>query len=113
MGLYIIRIIMLVILGWAGAFIGMTQGVEFSGVMGAAIGLAVGGAVWGLECYLRTISLQSYLYGLGGLLVGLLVAALGNVVVRTLSMQPAVVTQVLSLLLYVVCAYCGIMLGGP
>ncbi|MGQ4807767.1 putative PIN and TRAM-domain containing protein YacL [Candidatus Entotheonellaceae bacterium PAL068K] len=111
MGLYIIRIIMLLVLAWVGAFISMTQGEAFPGAIGAGIGLVVGGAVWGLERYLRTIPLQSYLYGTGGLLGGLLMGALGSFLMAKLPLQHAVAPQMLSLLLYVICAYCGLMLG--
>ena len=111
MGLYILRIMLLLAFGWSGAFIGMARGGEVPGAIGAGIGIAVGGILWGLERYLRTIPLRSYLYGLGGLLVGLLVGALSNHLVGKIPIQDTAVSQVLSLLLYAVCAYFGIALG--
>ena len=111
MGLYILRIMLLLAFGWSGAFIGMARGGEVPAAIGAGIGIAVGGILWGLERYLRTIPLRSYLYGLGGLLVGLLVGALSNHLVGKIPIQDTALSQVLSLLLYAVCAYFGIALG--
>lgn len=111
MGLYIIRLIMLAVFGGAGAFIGWAWGGEIPGAIGAGIGLVIGGAVFGLERYLRTIPLRSYLYGLGGLCVGLLVGALGSHLVRQLPIQDPAVLQVLPFLAYIICAYLGMMLG--
>jgi uncharacterized protein YacL len=64
-----------------------------------------------LERYLRAIPLWSYLYGLAGLMVGLLAGALGNHVMGKLPLQDPGVVQTLSLALYIVCAYFGIVLG--
>lgn len=111
MGLYILRIMLLLALGWAGGFLGMARGGEVPGAIGAGLGIVVGGILWGLERYLRTIPLRSYVYGLGGLLVGLLIGALSNHLVGKIPLQDTAVSQVLSLLLYVVCAYLGIVLG--
>jgi len=55
--------------------------------------------------------LLSYLYGLAGLVIGLCVGALGNYVVSKLPIQGPEITQTLSLLLYSICAYFGIVLG--
>jgi uncharacterized protein YacL len=102
---------LLLALGWAGGFLGMAQGGEVFGAIGAGLGVVAGGILWGLERYLRTIPLRSYLYGLGGLLIGLLVGALSNHLVGKIPIQDTAVSQVLSLLLYVICAYFGIALG--
>lgn len=111
MGLYILRILMFVIFGGAGALIGLTWGSVVPSIVGAGIGLVLCGMVFGLERYLRTIPLRSYLYGLGGLCLGLLVGALGSYLVRQLPIQEPVVSRVLAFLPYVVCAYLGMMLG--
>jgi uncharacterized protein YacL len=110
-GLYIIRMLLLVVVGWAGAFIGMSQGGAVAGVIGAGVGLMVGGILWGIERYLRTIPLQTYVHGLGGLLVGLLVGALGSLLVGQLPLQNPAVSRVLSFLLFVICAYFGLLVG--
>jgi uncharacterized protein YacL len=110
-GLYIFRIIMLFVCGWVGTYIGLTWGGMGFGAIGAGVGLVVGGVVWGLEHYLRTIPLRSYLYGLGGLCVGLLIGALSSHVLGKLPIRDPAVSQVLSLLLYAVWAYVGVMLG--
>ena len=111
MGLYMIRIVMFLMFGGAGAFIGWAWGGEVVGALGAGAGFVVGGGVFGLERYLRTIPLRSYLYGLGGLGVGLFVGALGSHLIRKLPIQDPQVLQVFSFLPYVVCAYLGMMLG--
>ena len=110
-GLYIIRIIMLLVLGWAGAFIEMSRGGEVPGAIGGGIGIVVGGLMWALERYLRTIPLRSYLYALIGLVVGLLMGALGSFLVRQVPIQPPAVAHVLSLLPYAICVYFGVLLG--
>jgi len=110
-GLYILRLIVIAVCAWAGAVIGLTQGSIVSGVIGAAGATVVGGLLCVFERYLRTIPLWTYLYGLAGLLVGLFAGALGNYVVGKLPMQDPGVAQVLSLLVYVVCAYFGLILG--
>jgi uncharacterized protein YacL len=97
--------------GCIGAFIGMARGGEVPAAMGAGVGIVVGIVVLGIECYLRTIPLRSYLHGLGGLCVGLLVGTLGSYLVRKLPIQDPAVSQVLPFLPYAVCAYLGIMLG--
>jgi uncharacterized protein YacL len=97
--------------GWAGAFIGLAQGGKVSGAIGAGLGLVVGGILWGLERPLRAIPLQSYVYGLGGLLVGLLVGALGSQLVGKIPLQNPTIAPVLSVFLYAVCAYFGMLIG--
>ncbi len=108
MGLYILRLIVLAVCTWTGAVIGLTQGSIVSGVIGAAVALVVGVGLCILERYLRAVPLWSYLYGLAGLMVGILAGALGNHVVGKLPIQESEITQPLALLLYVVCAYFGI-----
>jgi len=110
-GLYILRLIVLAVCAWSGAVIGLTQGSLISGIIGAAIAIVVGVGLCILERYLRTIPLWSYLYGLAGLVIGLCVGALGNYVVSKLPIQGPEITQTLSLLLYSICAYFGIVLG--
>ena len=111
MGLYILRLIVLVVCTWAGAVIGLTQGSMMSGIIGAAVALVAGVGLCILERYLRAVPLWSYLYGLAGLMVGILAGALGNQVVGKLPIQKPEITQPLALLLYTVCAYFGIVLG--
>ena len=111
MGLYILRLIVLVVCAWSGAVIGLTQGSIVSGIIGAAVATVGGVGLCLLERYLRAIPLWSYLYGLAGLMVGLLAGALGNHVMGKLPLQDPGVVQTLSLALYIVCAYFGIVLG--
>lgn len=111
MGLYILRLIVLAVCVWAGAVIGLTQGTPGSGILGAAVALAVGVGLCIFERYLRRVPLWSYLYGLAGLMVGILAGALGNQVLGKLPIQAPEVAQTLALLLYIVCAYFGIVLG--
>ena len=111
MGLYILRLIVLAVCAWSGAFIGLTQGGLLSGIIGAAVAIVVGVGLCILERSLRAVPLWSYLYGLAGLVIGLCVGALGNYVVSKLPIEAPEVTQTLSLLLYSVCAYFGIVLG--
>jgi len=96
---------------WSGAVIGLTQGSLISGIIGAAVAIVIGVGLCILERYLRTIPLWSYLYGLAGLVIGLCVGALGNYAVSKLPIQGPEITQTLSLLLYSICAYFGIVLG--
>jgi uncharacterized protein YacL len=110
-GLYILRLIVLAVCAWSGAVIGLTQGSPISGIIGAAVAVVIGVGLCILERYLRTIPLWSYLYGLVGLVIGLCVGALGNYVVSKLPIQGPEITQTLSLLLYSICAYFGIVLG--
>ena len=111
MGLYILRLIVIVVCAWAGSVIGLTQGGVESGVIGAAVATVVGGLLCVLERYLRAIPLWSYLYGLAGLMVGLFVGVLGNYVLDKLAIQETGIAQVLSLVVYIVCAYFGLILG--
>lgn len=111
MGLYILRFIVLAVCTWAGAVIGLTQGSMVSGIIGAVVALVAGVGLYILERYLRAVPLWSYLYGLAGLMVGILAGALGNQVVGKLPIQEPEIMQPLALLLYIVCAYFGIVLG--
>jgi uncharacterized protein YacL len=110
-GLYILRLIVLVVCTWAGAVIGLAHGSMVSGIIGAAVALVAGVGLCRLERYLRAVPLWSYLYGLAGLMVGILAGALGNQVMAKLPVQAPEITQPLALLLYTVCAYLGIVLG--
>jgi uncharacterized protein YacL len=89
----------------------MTQDDNLAGVIGAILGVTTGGAVWWLERYLRTIPLRSYLYGLGGLGVGLLLASLSSHLLSKIPFHNSAVPQILSLLFYIVGGYLGICLG--
>ena len=111
MGLYILRIMMFFVFASAGAAVALMQWGETSGLMGAGIGVLAGLLVWAVEYYLRSIPLQSYFYGLAGLLVGLLVGAFGSFLVRQFPMPSPAVAQVLSLLPYAICIYFGVVLG--
>ncbi len=111
MGLYILRLIVIAVCAWAGAVIGLTQGGVVAGAIGAAVATVIGGLLCISDRYLRTVPLWTYLYGLAGLIVGLFAGALGNYVVGKLPIQDPRVAQVLSLLVYIVCAYFGLILG--
>ena len=111
MGLYILRLMVLAVCAWSGAVIGLTQGSLISGIIGVAVAIVIGTGLCILERYLRTIPLWSYLFGLAGLVIGLCVGALGNYVVSKLPIQGPEITQTLSLLLYSIGAYFGIVLG--
>lgn len=110
MGRHFLHIVLLCVLGWAGAFIGMTQDDRMTAV-GAAVGVVAGGVLWRLEGYLRAIPLRSYLHGLGGLAIGLLLAALSSHLLHKIPFHDPAVVQVLSLLLYIIGGYLGICLG--
>jgi len=75
------------------------------------VATVIGGLLCISDRYLRTVPLWTYLYGLAGLIVGLFAGALGNYVVGKLPIQDPRVAQVLSLLVYIVCAYFGLILG--
>jgi len=110
-GLYLLRLVVIVVGGWAGGSIGLAHGGQLAGVLGTAIGAACAVGVCLLERLLRTIPLQSYLHGLGGLVVGLLFGGIGNYLLGKVPIQDPVVSQALALVMYVVCAYFGIVLG--
>jgi uncharacterized protein YacL len=110
-GLYILRLIVIAVCAWAGAVIGLTQGGVVAGAIGAAVATVIGGLLCISDRYLRTVPLWTYLYGLAGLIVGLFAGALGNYIVGKLPIQDPRVAQVLSLLVYIVCAYFGLILG--
>jgi uncharacterized protein YacL len=110
-GLYILRLIVIAVCAWAGAVIGLTQDSALFGVLGAVVATGIGGLLCVLERYLRAIPLWSYLYSLAGLAAGLLAGTLGSHLVTTLPIQHPGVVQVLSLLMYTVCAYFGVIIG--
>jgi uncharacterized protein YacL len=89
----------------------MAQGDRIAGIIGAGLGVAVGGMLWWLERSLRAISLRSYLHGLGGLGIGLLMAALCSHLLSKVPLPNPAISQVLSLLCYIIGAYLGIFLG--
>lgn len=111
MGLYMLRMIMLVVFAAAGAVISLAQWGETYVWPGVGSGLVVGGLVWCVETYLCRIPLRAYRDGLIGLVVGLLVGALVSFFVRQLPIPSPAVAQVLSLLPYAVCIYLGVVLG--
>lgn len=111
MGLYILRLVVILICGWAGTVIGMAQGSVFYGIVGAVLGLGIGGLLGLGERYLRTVPLWSYLYALGGLVVGLSVGTLISHVMGKIPLQSTTVVQAVSVLIYAVCAYLGVVLG--
>jgi uncharacterized protein YacL len=110
-GLYILRLIVIAVCAWAGAVIGLSLGGDIAGAIGSAVAAVIGGLLCIAERYLRTVPLWTYLYGLAGLIVGLFAGALGNYLVGKLPIQNPAVAQVLSLLVYIVCAYFGLILG--
>jgi uncharacterized protein YacL len=103
--------LLLVAVAWAGAFIGLTVGGTVAGAIGAGVGGVFGGILWSLERYLRTIPLRTYVHGLAGLCVGLFIGVLGGLLIRQIPLQNTAVLQVLSLSLYVVCGYFGLLVG--
>jgi uncharacterized protein YacL len=96
---------------WAGSIIGLTQGGEYAGIIGAGLGAVCGIGLCLLERWLRSIPLQSYLYAFGGLLLGLLFGGAGNYLLDKVPIHNPVVSQAVSLVIYAACAYFGIVLG--
>lgn len=111
MGLHVLRAMVVIICGWAGAIIGLAQGGQLFGLIGMALGLCAGVVVWLCEGYLRAVPLWTYLHGLGGLVVGLFVGTLASHIVSKVTIQDAAVVQAVTVLTYVVCGYLGIVLG--
>ncbi len=111
MGLYLLRLLVIVVGGWAGGVIAEMQGELVSRAIGTGIGVVGAVGLCLLERSLRTIPLRSYLCGLGGLGIGLLIGMVGTHVLGKVPMQAPEVMRVISLLIYVVCAYFGIVLG--
>jgi len=98
--------------GWSGGVIGMAQGSLISGMIGAGGGILGGLALCLLERSLRHISPWSYLFGLGGLAIGLLFGRVATYLLgMALGAQHPEFVSVLSVLLYVVGAYLGIVVG--
>ena len=110
-GLYLLRTLVVLVGGWAGGIIGLTQGGEYSGTIGTLLGAGCGIGLCLLERLLRRIPLQSYLYAFGGLLLGLLFGGVGNYLLDKVPIHNPVVLQAVSLMIYAVCAYFGIVLG--
>ena len=59
MGLYLLRALVVLVGGWAGGIIGLTQGGEHAGTIGAGLGAVCGIGLCLLERLLRSIPLQS------------------------------------------------------
>jgi uncharacterized protein YacL len=110
-GLYLLRLVVIVVGGWAGGSIGLAHGGQLAGILGTVMGAACAMGVCLLERLLRSIPLQSYLHGLGGLVVGLLFGGIGNYILDKAPIQDPVVSQAIALVMYVVCGYFGIVLG--
>ncbi len=112
MGFYLLRLLVVVVGGWAGGVIGMAQGGLIYGMIGAGSGVVGGLALCLLERSLRHIPPWSYLFGVGGLVVGLLFGMVGTYLLGIAfgERHPDLVS-VLSVLLYVVGAYFGIVIG--
>ncbi len=112
MGFYLLRLLVVAVGGWSGGVIGMAQGGLVYGMIGAGSGILGGLALCLLERSLRHISPWSYLFGLGGLAVGLLVGMVGTYLLgMAFGEQHPDRVPVLSVLLYVVGAYLGIVIG--
>ncbi len=112
MGFYLLRLLVVVVGGWSGGVIGMAQGGPIYGMIGAGSGIIGGLALCLLERSLRHIPPWSYLFGVGGLIVGLLFGMVGTYLLGIAfgGRHPDLVS-VLSVLLYVVGAYLGIVIG--
>lgn len=111
-GFYLLRLLVVVVGGWSGGVIGMAQGGPIYGMIGAGSGIIGGLALCLLERSLRHIPPWSYLFGVGGLIVGLLFGMVGTYLLGIAfgGRHPDLVS-VLSVLLYVVGAYLGIVIG--
>jgi uncharacterized protein YacL len=110
-GLYLLRIVVVVVGGWAGGVITAAQGGAVPQSLGVGIGAVCALALCLLERGLRKVPLRSYLFGFLGLGIGLLFGALGTYFLHKLPLPSAEVTHAVSLLLYAVCGYFGIVLG--
>ena len=64
MGLYMLRMLMLLFFASAGAVISLAQWGEPYALTGAGGGFVVGGLVWVVESYLRRIPLRAYRDGI-------------------------------------------------
>jgi uncharacterized protein YacL len=111
-GFYLLRLLVVVVGGWSGGVIGMAQGGLVYGMIGAGSGILGGLALCLLERSLRHIPPWSYLFGLGGLVIGLLFGMVGTYLLgMAFGEQRPDLVSVLSVLLYVVGAYLGIVIG--
>jgi uncharacterized protein YacL len=110
-GLYLLRIVVIVVGGWTGGVIAGAQGGAVPQFLGVGLGAVCALALCCLEGILRKVPLRSYLSGFFGLGGGLLLGALGTYFLYKLPIPRAEVAQALSLLLYAVCGYFGIVLG--
>lgn len=106
----VLRGLVILLLAWGGFAGGTAQGGLLGGMVGVGLAALVSLGLWLLERHLRTIPLWSYAYGLGGLALGLLVGAFFNFLAGKFSLPPGI-AQGLSLALYVVCAYLGVLVG--
>ena len=127
MGINLLRLLVIVVGGWAGYVVGLAQGSLLWGAIGAGLGIVLAIGLCLLERFLHVIPLRSYLYGLGGLMLGLLFGMvlthlLGQVLLQSVGQsvgadtEPGVgqhpgILRALYLLIYVICAYFGVVLG--
>ena len=112
MGFYLLRLLVVVVGGWSGGVIGMAQGGLMYAVIGAISGIVGGLALCLLERSLRHIPSWSYLFGLSGLVMGMLFAMIGTYLFDlALGDRYPDLVSVFSVLLYVVGAYLGIVIG--
>ena len=111
-GFYLLRLLVVVVGGWSGGVIGMAQGGLVYGMIGAGSGIVGGLALCLLERSLRHISPWSYLFGLGGLVLGLLFGMIGTSLLgMAFGERYPDLVSVLSVSSYVVGAYLGIVVG--
>lgn len=111
-GLYLLRLCVVVVGGWSGGAIGMAQGELIYGVIGASIGVLLGLGLFLLERTLRHIPPWSYFYGLSGLILGLLFGMVGTYLLEmALGERYPGLMPMLSLALYVAGAYLGLVIG--
>jgi uncharacterized protein YacL len=82
-----------------------------AGALGAGLGVAGGVGLCLLERSLCAIPVRSYLYGLGGLVVGLLVSIVITHLLGAVTAWGPEVVRALFVLIYVVCGYFGVVLG--
>jgi uncharacterized protein YacL len=114
-GFSLLRLLVVVVGGWAGSVVGMAQDGVVAGGIGAGVGVVCAVGLCLLERSLRAIPVRAYLHGLGGLLAGLLLGLvlthlMEYVLLPTVIQNPGIL-RALSLLIYVSCAYLGVVVG--
>jgi len=111
-GFYLLRLLVILVGGWAGSVIGMASGGGLgAGVLGAGLGVAAGLGLCLLERPLCAIPVRSYLYGLGGLVGGLLVSMVVTHLLVDVASWRSEIAHALTVLIHVVCSYFGVVLG--